>query len=214
VLLHHLTGQEDIIVGSPSAGQLLAEKPNLVGYCVNLLPLRSRVTSVMSFAQYLKALKQIVLQAHEQQAYPYTRLLKKLNLPRRSGRSPLVEAVFNLDYGQTTAKFFDLQAEIIANHSGSSKFDVTFDVTDHRTHFTLDCEYNTGLFDASRARTWMRQCEAILGLVATTPEMKISQIRAYLRELDKEQDACGGGRVHARPGADFQIGRRASVQTA
>ena len=41
VLLHRLTGQEDIVVGIPAAGQSLLETEALVGHCVNFLPLRS-----------------------------------------------------------------------------------------------------------------------------------------------------------------------------
>jgi glutamate-1-semialdehyde aminotransferase/acyl carrier protein len=193
VLLHHLTGQEDIIVGTPSAGQLVTERRNLVAYCVNLLPWRSRVSSAMTFAHFLKALKQTGASVYEYQSYPYSKLLKKLNLSRDPSRSPLVDVVFNLDYGKPAPKFGDLKMEILPNHSGSSKFDLTFDVTDNQTHFTLDCEYNTALFDAAGPRLWMRQYETILRLAAASPEIKIAQLRAQLRDLEKNDPAISNG---------------------
>ncbi|PYS76099.1 MAG: non-ribosomal peptide synthetase, partial [Acidobacteria bacterium] len=118
VLLHHLTGEQDIVVGTPSAGQLAAESFNLVGYCVNLLPLRSRIMGQMTFAEYLGSLKRILSGAYDHQSYPYGVLLKRLNLPRVPGRSPLVEAIFNLDHGLPPQKFFDLEMELRPIHNG------------------------------------------------------------------------------------------------
>ncbi len=185
VLLHHLTDQDDLIVGIPTAGQLSADASNLVGYCVNLLPLRSRVTGSMTFAAYLRSLKQVMADAYDYQDYPYGKLLKALNLRRDPSRSPLVEAVFNVDHSVSGQKFFDLEMEVHPNHNSSSKFDLTMDVTEGPEGLTLDCEYNTNLFSEAEARLWMTQYETVLGSVAASPEVPIGNVRNTLRELER-----------------------------
>ncbi len=185
VLLHHLTDQDDLIVGIPAAGQLSADTPNLVGYCVNLLPLRSRVTGSMTFAAYLRSLKEVMADAYDYQDYPYGKLLKALNFRRDPSRSPLVEAVFNVDHSVSGQKFFDLEMEVHPNHNSSSKFDLTMDVTEGAEGLTLDCEYNTNLFSEAEAELWMTQYETVLGSVAANAEVPISNVRNALREVER-----------------------------
>lgn len=185
VLLNHLTDQNDIIVGIPAAGQLNAEAHNLVGYCVNMLPLRSQVTPEMKFVEYLKTLKQIMADAYDYQDYPYGKLLKKLNVKRDPSRSPLVEAVFNVDQSVSGQKFFDLDMEVKPNHNLSSKFDLTMDVTEGPGELVLDCEYNTNLFGEGAARVWMVQYESVLTTVAARPDISIAEVREKLREVER-----------------------------
>jgi glutamate-1-semialdehyde-2,1-aminomutase len=189
VLLNHLTHQGDIIVGIPAAGQLNAEAHNLVGYCVNLLPLRSELTAELKFVDYLKSLKQIMADAYDYQYYPYGRLVKKLSVRRDPSRSPLVEAVFNVDQAVSGRKLFDLDMEVKPNHNHSSKFDLTMDVTEGAAELTLDCEFNTNLFSEAKASLWMEQYEALLRVVATNPEVRVGELREALREVEKQNES-------------------------
>jgi non-ribosomal peptide synthetase component F len=186
VLLHHLTDQNDIIIGIPAAGQLSAEAQRLVGYCVNLLPLRTRITPDMKFVEYLRTVKQTLADAYDYQDYRYGTLLKKLNLKRDPSRSPLVEAVFNVDQSVPGQKFFDLDMEVHPNHNRSSKFDLTMDVTEGPGELVLDCEYNTNLFSEGSARVWMVQYESVLNIVADRPDISIAEVREALREVERQ----------------------------
>jgi hypothetical protein len=214
VMLHHLTGQEDLIVGLPAAGQLSAEAPHLVGYCVNLLPLRSRVADSMSFAEYLSSLKRVLAEAYEHQSYPYALLLKKLNPPREPGRSPLVEAVFNVDRGSPRRRFFDLEAEIRPNHNSSSKFDLTMDVTEGDGVLTLDCEYDTRLFSASRARQWMEHYESLLASAAADPRATIGELREALRESERLRQEARGRQLRGAQLTRFRTAKRKAVRAS
>jgi glutamate-1-semialdehyde aminotransferase len=187
VLLRHLTGQNDLVVGVPSAGQISPESGYLIGYCVNLLPLRSRMTNEQTFTQYLASLKDVLADAYDYQDYPYSKLLKKLNLTRAPGRSPLVEAVFNLDRSGPRPDFFGLEVEVAGNHNHSSKFDVTFDVTETETGLVLDCEYNTDLFDRLTTRVWMEHYETILHTIAHQPDITLDELGETLRSAERQQ---------------------------
>lgn len=189
VLLHHLTDQPDLVVGIPSAGQITPDGGYLIGYCVNLLPLRSRVEDEMTFTSYLNSLKGVLADAYDYQDYPFSKLLKRLNLPRAAGRSPLVEAVFNLDRAGDSPNFYGLEVEVVPNHNHSSKFDLTFDVTETETHLTLDCEYAVALFERETTRLWMEHYETILRAVVAQPEITIAELRARLRAATEDKQA-------------------------
>jgi glutamate-1-semialdehyde-2,1-aminomutase len=208
VLLHYLTDQQDLIVGIPAAGQLSAEAPNLVGYCVNLLPLRSRVSGAMTFAAYLRSLKAVMADAYDYQDYPYGKLLKSLNLRRDPSRSPLVEAVFNVDHSVSDQKFFDLEMEIHPNHNSSSKFDLTMDVTEGPESLTLDCEYNTNLFSDAEAQLWMTQYETVLESVAANPEVPIDNVRNILREVEQRNRQDRSRQLQAVQLSKFRSAKR------
>jgi acyl transferase domain-containing protein len=61
ILLHRLTGQEDILIGIPAAGRSLPGSANLVGYCAHLLPIRSHLQGAPSFQDYLAAMQETLL---------------------------------------------------------------------------------------------------------------------------------------------------------
>lgn len=214
VLLHHLTDQEDIIIGTPAAGQLSAERYNLVGYCVNLLPLRSRVADATTFAEYLDSLKEVLAGAYDHQEYPYGRLLKQLNLPRAAGRSPLVEAVFNVDRGGPSRKFFDLEMEVRPNHNSSSKFDLTMDVTEGDGRLALDCEYNTSLFRGETARQWMEHYETVLRAAMADPHVRIADVREMMREEERRRRGDSHRQLQLSKLARFRTTKRRSLRAS
>ena len=92
LLLHRLTGQDDLVVGIHSAGQSsLAGAGNLIGHCISLLPLRSQIARDQTFEDYLSALRSQMLDAFEHQSYPFSKLIKQLQRQRDPSRSPLIE---------------------------------------------------------------------------------------------------------------------------
>ncbi|RZK51635.1 MAG: non-ribosomal peptide synthetase, partial [Hymenobacter sp.] len=92
VLLAQLTGQNEVVVGLPAAGQSASGLPQLVGHCVNLLPLRSQPYGDGDFIAYLRQRKTALFDAYEHQQLTFGSLLKKLRVPHQlrqpTGRLP------------------------------------------------------------------------------------------------------------------------------
>lgn len=213
VLLHHLTNQKDIVVGTPSAGQLFADNDCLVGYCVNLLPLRSQTLGTRSFTEQLASLKRSVSGSYGYQDYPFGRLLKQLNLLRDPSRPPLVTVIFNVDRSGPGLKFFGLDVEVAPNHNSSSKFDITFDVTETESGLTLDCEYNTDLFGSQKARLWMNLYETILQVVVERPDSLIDDLRMTLRESERRHQETTARELKQTGLQKFNNIKRKAVQS-
>ena len=102
ILLHRLTGQDDVVVGVPfeSGVRDLDGGKNLFTNTTNVLPLRSRVDDDIRLNDYLSGTKGRVLEAAEHQEYFVGRLIKAINLPRDPSRSPLFSALFNFESGE------------------------------------------------------------------------------------------------------------------
>src|SRR5262249_44355537 len=160
-------GETDLVVAVPAAGQSIIGEERLVGHCANLLPVRSKVNAEESFADYLKQVKRIALDAYEHQNYTYGLFLQRLSLPRDPSRSPLLSAMFNIDRsGFKGLKFGDLEVEITTNRKAFATFDIYFNMLEVDDGVVIDCEYNTDLFDAATIRRWLgHYCALLAGAV-------------------------------------------------
>ena len=94
VLVSKLSGEEDVVVGMVTGGQAARGMGRLVGYCVQVLPVRSRVEGCKSYREFLTEEKSEVLAAMEHQGYGLARLIRKLNPKREYNRTPLVSVTF------------------------------------------------------------------------------------------------------------------------
>jgi amino acid adenylation domain-containing protein len=193
ILLNRLSGQDDIVVGVPTAGQSLLEDAVLVGHCVNFVPLRGRIPPHSTAAEFLAQMKQTVLTGYEHQNYTYGRLVRKLSLPRDPSRLPLMEVQFNLERLGGTMHFEGLDVEVEPNPKSFVNFDIFLNVVESKDGLTLDCDYNRGLFDEATIARWLGHYETLLeGLVADVHQ-ECSRLplltESDRRHLDADWDA-------------------------
>ncbi len=176
ILLSRLSGQDDIVVGIPTAGQSLVEDQVLVGHCVNFIPLRGKPTADSTAAQFLAQMKEMVLAGYDHQNYTYGRLVRKLQIPRDPSRLPLTEVQFNLERVGGDMAFDGFQAEADPNPKSFVNFDLFLNVVESKDGLTLDCDYNTGLFDESTIARWMNHYETLLLGMVENAEQPVSRL--------------------------------------
>lgn len=178
VFLHRITGQDDITVGVPAAGQASSGKSNLVGHCVNLLPIRAKISSELTFIDYLKSRKGAILDAYDHQEFTFGRLIQKLPIQRDPSRIPLVSLMFNIDQDieGTNFIFDNLGVEVATNPRAFENFEMFINATVINQKIILECQYNTNLFDAQTIRNRLAEFETLLTGIVTNPELKIAQL--------------------------------------
>jgi acyl transferase domain-containing protein len=188
MLLYHLTGQGNLVVGISAAGQQTAGGENLVGYCVNVLPLRSRVLEDEKFTGFLHAVKHVLLGAYDHQDYSFGHLIRGLNLRREPGRSPLISAYFNMDRpGGSRIDFYRLEGSVQTNFSGCARWDLTWNITESKGELLLDSIYKTDLFDGQTIRRWMELYQTLLRQVTERPELSPGALSKMLDEAERQQ---------------------------
>ncbi len=196
VLLHRLTNQDDVVLGISSAGQASVTGDDLIGYCINLLPLRSRIGDDPSFSEYLARSKRVLSDAFDHQIYSLPNLIRKLGLRRDPSRPPLVTVTFNLDRGSNRMQFFDLDVEVIPVSTNLAKFDLFLNVTDQNGELTLDMDYNSDLFDATTIRRWLGHLRTLLAGIVADPRQRLSEL-PLLDEQEQQQMLVEWNRTHA-----------------
>lgn len=175
-LIQRLTHQEEFVIGIPAAGQSLLEESNLVGHCVNFLPIRMAVAGSSDIKTLLANVRETLLDAFDHQHYTLGSLMRKLRLPRNASRHPLVELQFNLDQigGDQAAE--GLQISMDACPKRFVNFDLFLNAVETGTGITLDCDYNADLFDRATIERWLLLYERILKGMLESAEQSISEL--------------------------------------
>lgn len=93
-LLAKYANQEDIIIGTPSAGRQSEEAQHMIGLFINTLALRTAPTEDKPFSTYLQEVKKHALEAYKHEDYPFEMLLNQLDVPRDRSRNPLFDVQF------------------------------------------------------------------------------------------------------------------------
>jgi amino acid adenylation domain-containing protein/non-ribosomal peptide synthase protein (TIGR01720 family) len=173
-LMHRLSGQDDLVVGIPSAGEsLLGDKP-LVGYFLNILPFRSRLIGDPTFEDHIAAVRRVLLDAYEHQNYPFGKLIRKLNIPRDPGRPTLVTVIFNLDVARPRRRIPGPAIGAFTKPGTTAKFDISLDITDTGGELKIEWEFNTDLFDAGTIHRWTGYFRSLLNGAAADPRRPLS----------------------------------------
>ncbi len=176
-LLLKITGQRELVVGLPAAGQSDHGMPDLVAHCVNLLPLRSSIDPAGAFDQHLKRRRTDVLDAFDNQKYTFGTLVRKLNIPREAGRIPLVPVVFNVDMNMDGGvAFAGLQHRLISNPRHFENFELFLNVTGSEDRLVMEWSFNTDLFNDTTIRGWATELERLLERVITSPDHPIGEL--------------------------------------
>jgi amino acid adenylation domain-containing protein len=186
VLLYRLSGQDDIVVGIPMAGQMASESPDLVGHCVNFLPLRQHMDGAQKFSAYLAAVKKSVLEAQEHQGYTYGSLLRRLKVVREGGRAPLISATFNLDRANEKPRFHGLDAELEVQERPALNFDCEMNVVEGKEGISINWQYKADLFDAETISRWVAHYQTLLAGIVADPERAISKLPLLTGEERRE----------------------------
>ncbi|MEC0696474.1 surfactin non-ribosomal peptide synthetase SrfAA [Bacillus atrophaeus] len=174
-MLAKYTGQEDIIVGTPSAGRHHSDTEGIVGMFVNTLAVRSEVKRGESFVSLLKNVRQQVLDAFAHQNYPFEWLVEELNIPRDLSRHPLFDTMFSFQNAtEGIPAVGDLTLSIHETNFNIAKFDLTLQAKETDQGIEIDLDYSTKLFKQSTAERMLTHFSNLLESAAAEPEKKIA----------------------------------------
>ena len=174
--LYRVTGQQELVVGLPAAGQNVEGLYNLVGHCVNLLPLRSKVEPQQSFTDYLSTRRKYMFDAFDHQQFTFGSLIQKLNIHRDPSRIPLVPVVMNVDIGFTEGFHFEgCQFKVSTNPRFFENFEIFLNASGQGEVLVLECTFNNDLFDESMMRRRMEEFISLMKGIVDHPESPIAE---------------------------------------
>ncbi|MFH9657287.1 non-ribosomal peptide synthase/polyketide synthase [Streptomyces sp. NPDC017248] len=177
VLLARWAGQEDVTVGTVTAGRERSELHDVVGMFVNTLVLRSQVRPGLSFRELLRQVRGTVLEAFAHQEVPFERVVDAVQPERDTSRTPLFQVLVALhNLGAEPPRLPGLAVEPVTPPVRTATFDLAFDFVEDDGGLTGHLEYDTGLFDAATAEHLAARLRVLLEAVAEDPGQRVGRL--------------------------------------
>ncbi|WP_336779439.1 amino acid adenylation domain-containing protein [Paenibacillus illinoisensis] len=183
LLLYSHSGEEDIVIGTPSTNRNLPELESLVGFFVNTIPIRAKVGRTLTFRELLLKNRATVLEAFENQDVPFEKIVEIVNIERNMSRSPLIQVLFTMQKEQPINKFEGLNIKPVVFENDKAKFEITLSLTQSDEGINGYFEYNTDLFENRTINRMARDFIKLLEIIVESPTAPIEQI---LSSLTKE----------------------------
>ncbi|MFG1869096.1 condensation domain-containing protein [Micromonospora arborensis] len=203
VLLGHHSGQDDVVVGTPTIGRTRPELWQLIGFFNNTIALRADLSGDPTFRDLVRQVRGTVLTGLEHQEVPFDRVVKAVAGPRDPSRSPLFDVMYvhqtlpptvSRDIGRgNVLDGGDREDPFPGLPPGTAKFDLSLVLGEHAEMRDLVgiLEYSTQLFERST--------------VAGMAELFVALLRALAADPDRPVREVAGTVAAARPGSPASV---------
>jgi amino acid adenylation domain-containing protein len=175
-LLHRLTGQTDLPVGTPVANRDRPEIEPLLGLFVNTLVLRCDAADDPSFSTLLARVRETALAAYAHQELPFERLVAELRPRRELSHAPLFQVLLLVEAVRQRELAPGVRLRELLVDNGTAKFDLTFHVLTGEGELTASVEYNGDLFDPTTAERLLALWAVLLEGAAAAPARPLSEL--------------------------------------
>ncbi|HEX8429712.1 MAG TPA: AMP-binding protein, partial [Longimicrobium sp.] len=177
-VLGRLSGQEEVVIGAPSANRGRRETRALIGLFVNVLPLRVELSGAPTVAELLARVKERVRAGQENQDIPFEQVVDAVRPGRSLGHAPLFQVMFtwqNTPRGRVS--FPGLLASAPgAVSQGQAKFDLSFTLEESGGRIVGGVEYATALFDEATVERYLGYFRAILTAMAEDEDRRVDRL--------------------------------------
>ena len=182
-LLHQLTRQSEIIVGTPVRGRAVPEIEQVMGFFVNALPLRLRVDANATFLELLRQVRAETVEAFGAQDVPFEHLVRVLDMKRDESRFPIYQAFFSYqDARQRPPRWGNLEHHNVPVFQPSAAQDVALWFLDGVDGIVGGLNYNTDIITADTAARWRRRYLALAEAIAAHPDRPLRELFAVTAE--------------------------------
>ncbi|MCW7762921.1 amino acid adenylation domain-containing protein [Photorhabdus sp. JAR] len=176
-LLSRLSGQDDVVIGIPSANRNRREIEPLLGFFVNTLALRIDLSGMPDVVTLLRRVRQTTLGAQEHQDLPFEQVVEIVQPPRRPEHTPIFQVMFawqeneieEWQLPELAVTPFELEYDI-------AKFDLQLELTEKAGEIVGELNYSSALFDHETIERQAGYLQAILQAMVNQPQQPVTAI--------------------------------------
>ncbi|MGA3948830.1 amino acid adenylation domain-containing protein [Ralstonia nicotianae] len=187
-LLSRLSGQDEVVVGSPVANRTRSEVESLIGFFVNTLALRVEVGGV-TVSELLGRVKAKVLEAQAHQDLPFEQVVERVRPVRSLSHSPVFQAALswlNTEAVGLSLELEGLTIEGVDAGQAAAKFDLTLELRETSEGIAGSLDYATALFDRATIERYLGYLQRLLKAMAADDSQEVNRI-ALLDEDERAQ---------------------------
>ncbi|WP_198670661.1 non-ribosomal peptide synthetase [Oceanicella sp. SM1341] len=214
LLVHRLSGQETVVLGTPVANRARAETEPLIGLFVNPLPLAVRFAPGEPFREALARVRGQLAGALAHQDLPFERLVEHLAPPRDPGAAPLFQIRFQCDAAaEPGLSLPGLTARLLPRADGTARLDLGMDLRETADGLSGSIEYRTDLFRPATIARLAEQFRTLLTAAAHAPDTPVAAL-PLLSPAERRRHVAGWNDTARPTGESFLARFEAQVHAA
>jgi amino acid adenylation domain-containing protein len=159
-----------------------------MGFFINTLVLRSEVRGGESFRELLGREREVVLGAYAHQEVPFEKLVEELQPERNLSHSPLFQVMFIMQNtpAESALNLGDLEVDPLPLNTGTTKYDLTLNMSEYLGSLGGTLQYNADLFEPSTIERMLKSFQTLLKVIASNPDERISSL-PFLSEAERRR---------------------------
>jgi amino acid adenylation domain-containing protein len=190
VVLARVSGQRDIVVGTPVANRSHLDTESLIGFFANTVAMRTDLEGDPPFSEVVRRVKETALGALDHAGVPFEKVVERVVGQRDPRRNPLFQVAFALqDAPMDAPAGSGLSLDLMELDSGLVRFDLECHVWTGSQGLHGGLLYRTDLFDAETVADMARLYENVLAAVVAHPALALSE---FAGEAPVESAEDGG----------------------
>src|SRR3546814_1777247 len=167
----------DLVVGADVAGREQPELERLIGFFVNVLPLRARLDADATCASFLAQTQDNLLSALEHQDLPFDQIVEASGVPRHKSMNPLLQVLFVMNNVPVrTRAMKGLSVELLPALESHSKFDMALFVDEEEGQLRGTWQFATTLFGHERIQHLIQAWTALLEQIVADQDIQLGAI--------------------------------------
>lgn len=192
-LLSRLVRADDIVVGVPVAGRTRPETHGMVGYFLNWLPIRVRVSDRPSLSELIRRTAAALTGAMANQDVPFDVLVQELQPVRRPGVTPVFQTSFSLrDAAPEPPSLPGVEVSFAEIDGSATHFDLMAELWQEGDRVVGYLPYDEELFDESTVAAIGRWFTRLLDVGTADPDRPVADLPVF---EEKEQSRIHGAAV-------------------
>jgi amino acid adenylation domain-containing protein len=187
VLLSRLSGEQEIVIGTPIANRQRAELEALIGIFVNTLVLRIELRDDLRVDELIAQVKELTLEAYDHQDVPFEQIVEALQPQRSLSRNPLFQVMFGLhNVPRTDPEFSGLISTLEDGVDEPSVFDLFLSMEERGEEVAGTLNFAMDLFDRETVDRWVRCYIRLLSEIAEHDHIRIGDL-PILPDVERRQ---------------------------
>jgi Condensation domain len=175
LLMWAYTREDDLVIGTTSAGRSRSETNNMLGFFLNTIVLRTDVSGDPTFLELMQRGREELLNSLANDGIPFERIVGELSPQRDGGKNPFFQVLFSFEPPlvplQPGWKFTQMDIE-----TGAAKFDLHLELDERHDGIIGRFIYNIDLFDRSTIERLFEAWRCIVSEVIADPSRTISKL--------------------------------------
>lgn len=187
VFLHRITGDKEVIIGTPVFNRRIDKTESVVGYFSNTIPIKSKIEENVSFRDLLFKIQNDFINCLENQEYPFDLMVEKINPERNTGTSPLFQVM--IVYSKKDRDLLSLdgvETEIYQTPNSVSDFSLIFSVFETDTSFEVSLKGNKNLFFRETVGRMLKNFIVLLNDAVRNDSKDINDLSVITEEEERD----------------------------